>query len=91
MTAPQDTQSHIASAATQAAAIYAAVKAGQDATAVVAKAVTATAQTAQAATDTATAIIVRLWRKTDPYDQRSVDRFVAQAGRTIVRSEEHTS
>lgn len=88
MTAPQqDPQSRLASVAVQAAALYAAVKVGQDVTAVVGQAVTVAAQTAQNGADIATRMIVSLWRTTNPYDQRSVDRFLAQSGRVIVATQ----
>lgn len=57
----------------------------------VANAVTVAARTAQSAVDTATRVIVSLWRKTDPYDERSVARFLAQSGRTVVAAQRAAS
>ncbi len=71
----------------QAAALLAAVKSGQDVTSVVAQAISGAAAAAQRATDTATRVIVALWRSTDPADQAAVAKFVQQAGRTIVAAQ----
>ena len=84
MTAPVDQR---AQAAAQAAALLAAVKSGQDVTAVVAQAVSATAQASQYATDSATRMIVALWRSTNPNDAAAVAKFVQQAGGVIVAAQ----
>jgi len=84
VTAPVDQR---AQAAAQAAALLAAVKSGQDVTAVVAQAVSATAQASQYATDSATRMIVALWRSTNPNDAAAVAKFVQQAGGVIVAAQ----
>lgn len=67
--------------------MLAGAKAGPDVTTRVAQAVSAAANMSQQAAERATAMIVRLWRRTNPYDQASMDRFLQQSGRVIVATQ----
>lgn len=84
MTTPADQR---AQAAAQAAALLAAVKSGQDVTAVAAQAVSSAAAASQYATDSATRMIVSLWRATDPNDAAAVAKFVQKAGGIIIAAQ----
>lgn len=67
--------------------MLAAVQTDKDVTTVVAQAVSAAAAMSQQAAERATAMILALWRRTNPYDQASMDGFLEQSGRIIVATQ----
>lgn len=96
MTAPerdpnQAARQRIEDAAVAAAALYAASKVSPSPVESIKQTmVSAAAMTTSAAASAVTAIL-RLWRRTDPYNEASVTRFADEAGRVLIAAQRSTA
>ncbi|MGW2666228.1 hypothetical protein ACWCW7_35195 [Nocardia tengchongensis] len=93
MTAPTqtDARARYEQTAAAAAALYAASKASPNPIETIKHTVTSAASLTAAVSKSTTAAILGLWRRTDTYDERAVDKFVAGAGKLMVSAQRSTA